>query len=1091
MSAQEVAEAQAELAARLSPSALAFLKSRGQRSAADAPPAHAAPPLPALPPMAPPGGGARTGAASVRFTVQGDLLSAQATATAFASRVPAASSRDPLRTDGEPDGAGYSLHEAATLARSAVPAQRTAALRLLAGALGHIPRGMAAACTSAPMAAPADGVSWAALYVHALRSHRLPLLLRTALDDNAPSVCAAAAAAIAALLAPHDEEAAWERVDAAGCCDSSLDHLQSASPHTAAHLEACRHPAAPHWRPRAGAAWEAVTSSSCGRASDEGAPDDADEDAVDPAAALLRMSFTLRARFLLEAARNGAAARPLLRSLLALARHGGASARQVGATPRLLSTLRSEFLEAAPPAGCSALSCGEDGAALEFWLCRPVALKLLRVLVETGPASLAIAVAQEGLLAAAVGRFAPLAARSSTPEQPASHTLRREALRLWRAAALAGARVPPADDLFPVLCAALHPPSTAVCDPAAWAACRDVLRLMSVLADAHTQPGAALSPPAAAAVAAAACAWTAPDVLRSVQVAAVEARGSALAALAAAMCYVAKHATPQAALLSATQVVAAAGLEGLPDGLQGPTGAPSFFPSLLRDIAAGDDAAMGAGRAMLALLRRAAAPAADAADAGSPAAALAAGRAASGLLDALAPELQRLAADDGAKEVWQPAPARAHAASLCLLSTDALCLLSAHGAHCATRCASAAVAVAAAAPPGCEALVRRALNAGLASHRALTELLVAAPRVAAYWASQPGSASAVEAAESGAGESQGALCAQMPAMQPRVRAACRARLAAAAGLPASDEGAAGGEELWTGAGSRLPAPAAWPLRALAQAPSASDWAADSAAGLSAPSEDALATLLALNLALEEPQNVPGPPSCMMPPASPAVKLRLLGAAFAAAPGGAIRGGAARALLAALADCYTASLRAHHLACCGSRDDDQDPAAAAAAATVLCESFADASFGDALQGRLVALCLRAGAPMDARAAAVHALRERACAHLLPPLSCFAFGQGGQAGAAALFTPPSGEPSAQVLRLWTDFLCSGRDYQRALTAQALPATIADHALCCAARALHGDALGADAGAALTALMRKLSCHGPQEGPLKRMADEAVGV
>jgi hypothetical protein len=39
--------------------------------------------------------------------------------------------------------------------------------------------------------------------------------------------------------------------------------------------------------------------------------------------------------------------------------------------------------------------------------------------------------------------------------------LRREALRLWRAAAAAGGpfpSVPTADGLFPVLCAALHPP---------------------------------------------------------------------------------------------------------------------------------------------------------------------------------------------------------------------------------------------------------------------------------------------------------------------------------------------------------------------------------------------------------------------------------------------------------------------------------------------------------------------------------------------------------------------------------------------------------------------------------------------------------
>ena len=50
--------------------------------------------------------------------------------------------RDILRSEGDPSGAGYTLGEAAALARSTVPGQRAVALRLIAAVLRRAVHGM-------------------------------------------------------------------------------------------------------------------------------------------------------------------------------------------------------------------------------------------------------------------------------------------------------------------------------------------------------------------------------------------------------------------------------------------------------------------------------------------------------------------------------------------------------------------------------------------------------------------------------------------------------------------------------------------------------------------------------------------------------------------------------------------------------------------------------------------------------------------------------------------------------------------------------------------------------------------------------------
>jgi predicted component of type VI protein secretion system len=114
----------------------------------------------------------------------------------------------------------------------------------------------------------------------------------------------------------------------------------------------------------------------------------------------------------------------------------------------------------------------------------------------------------------------------------------------------------------------------------------------------------------------------------------------------------------------------------------------------------------------------------------------------------------------------------------------------------------------------------------------------------------------------------------------------------------------------------------------------------------------------------------------------------------------------------------------------------------------------------------------------------------------------------AAASALFLPPRGEPSGEVLQLHADLACARRDFERAAAAEALPATLAMHALGAAAAALRGagarcDVSGGDDAAAhggaaaaaqrradgLEALLRRVARHGA-DAPAALAAEALAG-
>lgn len=121
-------------------------------------------------------------------------------------------------------GEGYTLEEACLLARSSLPQQRAAALRLLGCVLAcsrpvahSTPRpiilnhllGGAADQTRPAAAATAAALDWGDIWRHALHAADVALVVRLALDDANLAVVGAAAEALVALVGPS-QEGEWE-----------------------------------------------------------------------------------------------------------------------------------------------------------------------------------------------------------------------------------------------------------------------------------------------------------------------------------------------------------------------------------------------------------------------------------------------------------------------------------------------------------------------------------------------------------------------------------------------------------------------------------------------------------------------------------------------------------------------------------------------------------------------------------------------------------------------------------------------------------------------------------------------------------------
>ncbi|EYU37998.1 hypothetical protein ABFS82_02G004000 [Erythranthe guttata] len=119
------------------------------------------------------------------------------------------SERDFLRTEGDPGASGYTIKEAVALSRSVIPGQRTIALHLIAAVLDK------AICSISQNQVDSEGpVDWEAVWAFALGPEpELALSLRMSLDDNHNSVVLACVKVIQCVLSCTMNEIVFDMLE--------------------------------------------------------------------------------------------------------------------------------------------------------------------------------------------------------------------------------------------------------------------------------------------------------------------------------------------------------------------------------------------------------------------------------------------------------------------------------------------------------------------------------------------------------------------------------------------------------------------------------------------------------------------------------------------------------------------------------------------------------------------------------------------------------------------------------------------------------------------------------------------------------------
>lgn len=141
-------------------------------------------------------------ARDVRFSIDGDIIGFGLESDIGLYNSNNVSRRDYLRTEGDPGAAGYTIKEAIALARSVVPGQRTLALSVIAAILNR------AICNiiqnqvdSVSNFADVESSDWVAIWAYALGPEpELALSLRISLDDNHNNVVLTCVKAILSAL---------------------------------------------------------------------------------------------------------------------------------------------------------------------------------------------------------------------------------------------------------------------------------------------------------------------------------------------------------------------------------------------------------------------------------------------------------------------------------------------------------------------------------------------------------------------------------------------------------------------------------------------------------------------------------------------------------------------------------------------------------------------------------------------------------------------------------------------------------------------------------------------------------------------------
>ncbi|XP_057494839.1 transcriptional elongation regulator MINIYO-like isoform X2 [Actinidia eriantha] len=256
------------------------------------------------------------------------------------------SERDFLRTEGDPGAAGYTIKEAVALTRSVVPGQRALALHLLASVLDKALHNICQKQVGYNVKVGNDNrfIDWGAVWAYALGPEpELALSLRMSLDDNHNSVVLACARVIHYILS----------------CDANESYFHISEKISTYPKDLCT---APEFRSRPeidvgflqGGFWKYNAKPSNILPFGEDIVSDKVEDehtiqddmviaGQDFVAGLVRMGILERIRYILETDPSAALEECIISILIAIARHSPTCADAIMKCQRLIQTVVDRF----------------------------------------------------------------------------------------------------------------------------------------------------------------------------------------------------------------------------------------------------------------------------------------------------------------------------------------------------------------------------------------------------------------------------------------------------------------------------------------------------------------------------------------------------------------------------------------------------------------------------------------------------------------------------------------------------------------------------------------------------------------------------
>ncbi|KAH6555231.1 hypothetical protein KP509_1Z271800 [Ceratopteris richardii] len=338
--------------------------------------------------------------------------------------------------EGAPSLHGYTIKEAVTLARSMVPAQRAAALRLIDNILNKAMSWLHAGVWDDNSDMPST--DWQAVHAYALGPEpELALTLRIALDDSHATAVVTCARALESLLSSSVNENYFS------LCESLLpnEYCAFTAPvfkkpffKETGLMEDC------YWKLNVKPT-DMFPYSKKDQSQEENSEATVKDDTYisnqDIASGLIRMGILPRIRYLLEVERLTAAEDSLFNILIALSRHSQAAANAVMNCPRLMGTIHELFVL--------------DETLT--WSVRQKAVKLLKVL-SIAKMSNCIEICNMGLFEKSLRSLLHQSLTVATPNQicqSGSWAELAEALSFWRVCIKYGLCISCFSDYYPAL----------------------------------------------------------------------------------------------------------------------------------------------------------------------------------------------------------------------------------------------------------------------------------------------------------------------------------------------------------------------------------------------------------------------------------------------------------------------------------------------------------------------------------------------------------------------------------------------------------------------------------------------------------------